>query len=197
MGGDAAPSRHRKPAMWRYRSRALSAQRRPSAIALARPGAARHQTYPRHGCCLSINRLPKRMHRNQKHADSRGDVAFGPPPVHDLLLIRHAPALNEGVWAARCARRSWGRGGHRPLRMLGPVDRWCQPGAALSPDGAGAVSDASPGWTRACGSRIWAWEGLPFADMPDLGALPPEHLAPLRRPVGKVLPICAPAWLRR
>lgn len=115
---------------------------------------------------------------------------MAPPPVHDLLLIRHAPALNEGRLAGRRdvpADVGDGAAITHMRAMLGPVDtvvsspalRCRQTAVALFPD---AIPTLDP--------RLWeqdfgAWEGLPFADMPDLGAMMPEDLAAHAPPGGE------------
>lgn len=115
---------------------------------------------------------------------------MAPPPVHDLLLIRHAPALNEGRLAGRrdVPADVGDRDAIARLRaMLGPVDgvvaspalRCRQTARALFPDTALTLDP-----------RLWeqdfgAWEGLPFADMPDLGAMTPADLAAHAPPGGE------------
>lgn len=112
---------------------------------------------------------------------------MAPPLPRELLLIRHAPALNEGRLAGRRDVPA-DVGDVAGLRLvLGPVDaviaspalRCRQTAAALWPD------------TRATlDPRLWeqdfgAWEGIPFADMPDLGAMSGEDLARHTPPGGE------------
>lgn len=97
----------------------------------------------------------------------------------DLWLIRHGPALDEGRLAGRrdVAARTEGAAAlaavlGRPARIVtSPALRCRQTAAALWPD-MEAVTDA----------RLWeqdfgAWEGMPYADLPDLGPLDPAALA--------------------
>lgn len=111
-------------------------------------------------------------------------------PPRELLLIRHAPALNEGRLAGRRdvpADLGDGQAFSAMRVVLGPVDRVItspalrcrQTAQALWPD-----TEASEN------PRLWeqnfgAWEGLPFADIPDQGALPPGELALLAPPEGE------------
>lgn len=100
----------------------------------------------------------------------------------ELLLIRHAPALTGGRMAGRrdvaadCSdlaalvalRAAVGRVDHL---VISPALRCRQTAAALWPDRE-PVTDP----------RLWeqdfgAWEGLPFADLPDLGPLSLSDLA--------------------
>lgn len=109
--------------------------------------------------------------------------------LRELLLIRHAPALNEGRLA-----------GHRDVpvdpaalqvealrALLGPVEhvivspalRCCQTAQALWPD-----------HSIAADPRLWeqdfgAWEDMPLTDLPDLGPLPPALLAAHTPPQGE------------
>lgn len=101
------------------------------------------------------------------------------PATTELLLIRHGPALTEGRMAGRrdVAADCSDGGAIAALRaavgsfdhlVISPALRCCQTAAALWPE-LQAETDA----------RLWeqdfgGWEGLPFADLPDLGprALP-------------------------
>jgi alpha-ribazole phosphatase len=115
---------------------------------------------------------------------------LAPPPVHDLLLIRHAPALHEGRLAGRrdvSADVEDGAAIARLRAMLGPVDAVVSSPALRCRQTAGALfPDTAP----TLDPRLWeqdfgAWEGLPFADMPDLGAMRPADLAAHRPPGGE------------
>ena len=104
------------------------------------------------------------------------------PAATELLLIRHAPALTEGRMAGRrdvaadCSdvaafsamRAAVGAFDH--LRVS-PALRCRQTANALWPDREGTVD-----------ARLWeqdfgAWEGMAFADLPDLGPLSAADLA--------------------
>ncbi|MDZ4311117.1 MAG: histidine phosphatase family protein [Cypionkella sp.] len=108
----------------------------------------------------------------------------------EILLIRHAPALTEGRMAGRrdvaadCSdafafaalRGAVGASDHC---RISPARRCVQTAAALWPDVA-PTPDA----------RLWeqdfgAWEGVPFADLPDLGLLSTAELAAHRPPQGE------------
>lgn len=109
---------------------------------------------------------------------------------HELLLIRHAPALNEGRLAGRrdvpadvtdeaalAALRAYA--GKMDRVIASPALRCLQTAITLWPD-------AEPQQD----SRLWeqdfgTWEGLPFTDIPDHGTLPPEQLALLAPPEGE------------
>lgn len=104
------------------------------------------------------------------------------PATTELLLIRHAPALTEGRMAGRrdVAADCSDGGAIAALRaavgsfdhlVISPALRCRQTAAALWPE-LKAETDA----------RLWeqdfgAWEGLPFADLPDLGPLALPDLA--------------------
>lgn len=108
----------------------------------------------------------------------------------ELLLIRHAPALTEGRMAGRrdvaadCSdalafatlRGALGALDHI---LISPALRCQQTAATLWPD-----------HTPAQDPRLWeqdfgAWEGLPYTDLPDLGALSTADLAAHRPPQGE------------
>ncbi len=109
----------------------------------------------------------------------------------ELLLIRHAPALSggrlcgRGDVAADCADvAAFGRlaaaVGRFDRLIISPALRCRQTARALWPERAPDASDP----------RLWeqdfgGWEGLPYADLPDLGPLPPEALAAHRPPGGE------------
>lgn len=108
----------------------------------------------------------------------------------ELLLIRHAPALNEGRLAGRrdvpadvtdeaalAALRACA--GQVERVIASPALRCLQTAITLWPD---AEPQQDP--------RLWeqdfgTWEGLPFTDIPDHGPLPPEQLALLAPPEGE------------
>lgn len=104
------------------------------------------------------------------------------------MLIRHAPAVHGGRLAGRTDLAAdlsdaavlvatAGRAGV-PVRLLTSPARRCRDTAAALWPGLAAAEDA----------RLWEqdfgqWEGVPFADLPDLGPLSPGALA-LHRPPG-------------
>lgn len=107
----------------------------------------------------------------------------------ELCLIRHAPAAHGGRMAGRrdVAAELPPAGALEALRaalgacdvVASPALRCRQTAVALWP-GVEAHFDA----------RLWeqdfgVWEGVPFTDLPDLGALPPEALAAHRPPQGE------------
>lgn len=108
----------------------------------------------------------------------------------EIMLIRHAPALTEGRMAGRrdvdanCSdalafaalRGAVGAVDHC---RISPARRCVQTAAALWPDLAPAED-----------ARLWeqdfgTWEGVPFADLPDLGVLSGAALAAYRPPEGE------------
>lgn len=112
------------------------------------------------------------------------------PATTELLLIRHAPALTEGRIAGRrdvaadcsdgvaIAALRAAVGGFDHL-VISPALRCRQTASALWPD-LGPLADA----------RLWeqdfgAWEGVAFADLPDLGPLPLNDLAAHCPPQGE------------
>lgn len=107
----------------------------------------------------------------------------------ELLLIRHAPALHGGRLAGRrdVAAELPGAAALADLRravgaakvVASPALRCRQTAAALWPK-----------VTAELDARLWeqdfgAWEGLGFADLPDLGPLPAAALAAHRPPGGE------------
>lgn len=115
---------------------------------------------------------------------------MAPASPHELLLIRHAPALNEGRLAGRrdvpadvtdstaiAALRQ--HAGAVDRLIASPALRCRQTAQTLWPE-TEARQDA----------RLWEqdfgeWEGLLFTDIPDQGALPPGDLALLAPPGGE------------
>lgn len=115
----------------------------------------------------------------------------------DLLLIRHAPALTDGRMAGRrdvdadCSdalafatlRGAIGQADHI---LASPALRCLQTAATLWPD---LIPQQDP--------RLWeqdfgVWEGMPYADLPDLGTLSTADLAAHRPPNGEsFLDLCA------
>lgn len=108
----------------------------------------------------------------------------------EIMLIRHAPALTGGRMAGRrdVAADCSDALAFATLRgAVGVVDHWrisparrcVQTAAALWPDLAPAQD-----------ARLWeqdfgAWEGIAFADLPDLGVLSGAELAAHRPPQGE------------
>lgn len=108
----------------------------------------------------------------------------------ELILIRHAPALNGGRLCGRtdvaadlsdaAAVAATARALGRPVRLVvSPALRCRQTAGALWPDLA-AISDP----------RLWEqdfgrWDGRPLADLPDLGPLSRAELAAHRPPEGE------------
>lgn len=103
-----------------------------------------------------------------------------------LFLIRHAPPLNDGCLAGRrdidadCADR----GAFDRMRAALPAGaaHWASPARRCR------QTAAALGLTPQVFAALWEqdygrWEGLPFAQLPDLGALPPPDLA-AHRPEG-------------
>lgn len=108
----------------------------------------------------------------------------------ELLLIRHAPALHEGRLAGRRDVPA-DLGDADALaalrRALGPVDRVIASPALRCRQTAAALWS---GHAIATDERLWeqhfgAWEGLPFADLPDTGTLTREALAQHTPPGGE------------
>lgn len=114
-----------------------------------------------------------------------------PPAPTQLSLIRHAPAITGGRMAGRrdvaadcsdlrtVAALRMGVGAFDHL-VISPALRCVQTASALWPTCVPARIDPDL-WEQDFGD----WEGLPFADLPDLGPLPPGDLATHRPPRGE------------
>lgn len=114
-----------------------------------------------------------------------------PHQTTELHLIRHAPALSEGRMAGRrdvaadCSDAAAfaalrGAMAGATYRLISPALRCQQTATALWPDLPTPEMDA----------RLWEqdfgdWEGMPYADLPDLGALSLQDLAAHRPPNGE------------
>lgn len=113
------------------------------------------------------------------------------PATTELILVRHAPARNDGLLAGRrdvpaycsdaqafaAVRAAIGATDHR---VASPALRCIETASALWPDLPAPDSDA----------RLWEqdfgeWEGLALSGLPDLGPLPPAELAAHRPPKGE------------
>ncbi len=117
----------------------------------------------------------------------------------DLLLIRHAPAAVAGrlfgrtdVAADPAALADLGRLRHAlapaSLRVASPALRCRQTADALWTDGV-VIDD------RLREQDFGAWDGLAFADVPDLGPLTPGELAAHRPPEGESFDdLCERVW---
>lgn len=113
------------------------------------------------------------------------------PSQPGLILIRHAPSDADGRLCGRVdvPARIDGEPGIAALlgllrgvetRVSSPARRCRETATAIWPDGAAVELD----------ERLWEqdfgeWDGKPFADIPDLGPLPPEQLAAHRPPGGE------------
>ncbi|WP_206240257.1 histidine phosphatase family protein [Novosphingobium terrae] len=111
-------------------------------------------------------------------------------PAHELLLIRHAPALNGGRLAGRRdvpADLGDGQAVAALRAHLGPVDQVITSPALRCRQTAQAMwaDTVMPEDTRLWEQDFGAWEGLPFAEIPDQGALSPAELALLAPPGGE------------
>lgn len=109
-------------------------------------------------------------------------------PTTELLMIRHAPVVADGRLAGRrdvAADFSAASLAGLTAEIAGaalvasPAQRCLQTAATLCP---GQPPETDP--------RLWeqdfgAWEGLPFADLPDLGPLTGAALAAHRPPGGE------------
>ncbi len=105
-----------------------------------------------------------------------------------LLLIRHAPALTEGRLAGRrdvaadCTDRpafDWLRCRIAPARKI-----WASP--ALRCRQTAAAIGAAPEFHDDLWEQDFGiWEGKPYAELPDLGPLPPAALAAYHPPGGE------------
>ena len=109
----------------------------------------------------------------------------------ELILIRHAPAVTEGRMAGKrdvdadCSNSAAfaalrARLAPDAARLISPALRCRQTASSLWPDLPAPDSDA----------RLWeqdfgAWEGMPFDQLPDLGALDLPDLAAHRPPQGE------------
>lgn len=108
----------------------------------------------------------------------------------ELILIRHAPALAEGRLCGRtdvAADLPDAAAIAALAQAVGPVDR-----ILVSP-ARRCRATASALWPRAAftlAAALWeqdfgAWEGMPLAEIPDLGPLPRAALAAHRPPGGE------------
>lgn len=106
-----------------------------------------------------------------------------------IWLIRHAPARHDGRLAGRrdVEAEPFGAPAARALRAaVGEARIWSSP-ARRCVQTAQAIW---PGAEPASDPRLWeqdfgAWEGLAFADLPDLGPLPAAELAAHTPPEGE------------
>ena len=108
----------------------------------------------------------------------------------ELLLIRHAPALTEGRMAGRrdvAADCSDAPRFAALQRYIGVADHhWVSPALRCRQTVAALWPDAQPQQdVRLWEQNFGAWEGVAFADLPDLGALSTVDLAAHRPPGGE------------
>ena len=113
---------------------------------------------------------------------------MAPGAATELLMIRHAPVVADGRLAGRRdVAADFSRVSVEGLRaeiagaalVASPARRCLETAAAVC-----------PGVTPETDLRLWeqdfgAWEGLPFADLPDLGPLSGANLAAHRPPGGE------------
>ena len=108
----------------------------------------------------------------------------------ELLLIRHAPQINGGRLAGRrdvpadCSDAAAFAGmraalGVPPALVVSPALRCQQTAGTLWPELTGQTDPRF--WEQDFGD----WEGLPFGDLPDIGALSTAELAAHRPPQGE------------
>lgn len=111
--------------------------------------------------------------------------------VTELLLIRHAPSQPPGYLYGRtdvAADVPQGADIGAMRQAVGRVTRWVSSPALRCRQTLTAIrSDDAP---TTDDSRLWeqdfgAWDGLAYADVPDIGQLPPEALAGHRPPRGE------------
>ncbi|MFP3921091.1 MAG: histidine phosphatase family protein [Dichotomicrobium sp.] len=113
------------------------------------------------------------------------------PSQPGLLLIRHAPSGTDGMLCGRVdmPARTDGEPGIAALRtLLRGVERRVSSPARRSRETAAAIWPGGP--EADLDERLWeqdfgAWDGKPYAEIPDLGPLPPEQLAAHRPPGGE------------
>lgn len=105
----------------------------------------------------------------------------------EILMIRHAPSLDEGRLAGArdvAARLEGAR--IAPLRAaIGAVDHVIASPMLRCQQTAAALFEA---WEDAPALReqdFGAWEGVPYADLPDIGAMSGAELAQHRPPEGE------------
>ncbi len=120
----------------------------------------------------------------------RGNTTVSGGTATDLILIRHAPALTGGRLCGRTDVDAEASNLSRiaavralagpPARLIvSPAQRCRQTAQALWPDLAStSVADL---WEQDFG----AWDGCPYAELPDLGRLPASDLASHRPPGGE------------
>ena len=105
----------------------------------------------------------------------------------ELIVIRHAPALDEGRVAGRRdvaaalpdVTALAGRIGAVDGVLASPARRCIETARALWPGR--AIAEDAALWEQDFGD----WEGLPFADLPDIGPLSGADLAAHRPPGGE------------
>ena len=108
----------------------------------------------------------------------------------ELVLIRHAPALTGARLCGRTDVKADLGDTARiaavrvlaglPVRLIvSPAQRCQHTAQALWPDREGTLN--ADLWEQDFG----AWDGRPYADLPDLGPLPPVDLAHHRPPMGE------------
>jgi len=113
---------------------------------------------------------------------------MAPGAATELLMIRHAPVVADGRLAGRrdvaadfsgVSVKGLAAEIAGATLIASPARRCLETAAALRPEGA---PETDP--------RLWEqnfgeWEGLPFADLPDLGPLSSADLAAHRAPRGE------------
>lgn len=108
---------------------------------------------------------------------------------NDLVIVRHAPAAHRGRLAGRrdVGLEPFDR--ERARERLAPMLEGLRPVASPARR---CVETAEAIWGTAPDTdpRLWeqdmgAWEGVAFADLPDLGAMDPPTLAAHRPPGGE------------
>ncbi|MDI3337519.1 histidine phosphatase family protein [Defluviimonas aestuarii] len=131
------------------------------------------------------------MTKQKRAARERENPTVNGHAATELMLIRHAPALHGGRLCGRmdvpadcsdtpriAALRD--RIGRPDRILVSPALRCRQTAGALWPDLGEPQTDATL-WEQDFGH----WEGMAFADLPDLGPMPPDDLAKHRPPGGE------------
>ena len=109
--------------------------------------------------------------------------------VTDIMIVRHAPAAHGGRLAGRrdvgCEPFDRAASSARLAPLLEGLRPVCSPARRCV-----ETAEAIWGMAPETDTRLWEqdmgdWEGLPFADLPDLGPLGPPALAAHRPPGGE------------
>lgn len=126
-----------------------------------------------------------------------------PPRICDIWLIRHARGVDGGAMAGRrdidadCSNTAGFAALRARLGTIGGDDALHTSPARRCVQTATTLLGFAP---QTCDARLWeqnfgAWEGMPFANLPDLGPLGSASLAQFAPPDGESFnDVCARVW---